>query len=93
MKTLVIACFLLCLCACGGSKKGNWTVQDKTLAKAEIRSGMAGYENLFPEKKLNAFTECALSKTEANYKNFEEADADDVGLARLFEQCAKQLMP
>jgi len=80
---------LFILTSCGGSVKGKWSEDDKK----KFRNEMKNVKELsnFGENK-EKFIECYLSKCEANYSSFSDADQDEKGVGKLAEDCSNFIL-
>ena len=67
------------------SSKGDWITQDKKLATEYIKSEISK-EGVDPSE-FNQTIECVVRRLETNYVNFEEAEFDEEGVAKIFSQC------
>ncbi len=92
MKKLIVISFAaLFLAACGGSKKGAWSDEDKEKARKEMEKGIR--ESGVDPKIMKEFIDCAIKKFEENYENFEEADnASDQEGEKIVSDCTASLM-
>ena len=74
---------------CNGSKKGNWSETDKQ----KFRKDMYAIEELsnFGDNK-SKWIECYLSKCEANYSSYYEADQDEKGLEKIASECRDEVL-
>jgi hypothetical protein len=74
---------------CNGSKKGNWSETDKQ----KFRKDMYAVEELsnFGDNK-SKFIECYLSKCEANYSSYYEADQDEKGCEKIASECSDEVL-
>jgi hypothetical protein len=72
-----------------GSKKGNWSETDKQ----KFRKDMYAVEELsnFGDNKLK-WIECYLSKCEANYSSYYEADQDERGCEKIASECLDEVL-
>jgi hypothetical protein len=72
-----------------GSKKGNWSEIDKQ----KFRKDLSAVEELsnIGENKLK-WVECYLSKCEANYSSYYEADQDVKGCENLALECNDEVL-
>ena len=75
-KTTLLGLLLfisLVLTSCGGSVKGKWSEEDKQRFRKEME-GVSELANYGEDKE--EWIECYLSKSEANFASFAEADKD-----------------
>lgn len=87
---LVIVFFTsLILISCSGSVKGKWSESDKQ----SFRKDMEEIEELssFGENKTK-WIECYLSKCEANYSSYAEADMDEKGCEKNASECYDEVL-
>ena len=72
-----------------GSVKGKWSEADKQ----KFHSDMNGVEELssFGENK-NVWIECYLSKCEANYSSYYQADQDGAGCEKIASECSESII-
>ncbi len=92
MKTIVLSVLLLLvLVSCGNSsKKGAWSDTDKNFLREEIKKVESSFD-AFGESK-EAYITCYMDKLEANYNNFDEANADGKGCEKLAVECLDVLL-
>jgi hypothetical protein len=67
------------------SRKGDWIEEDKKLAKEYIKDAIRGDgsdPSEFPQT-----IDCVVRRLETHYENFEEAEFDEEGVAKIFSQC------
>lgn len=67
------------------SHKGDWIAEDKKLAKEYIKDVIRGDgsdPSEFPQT-----LDCVVRRLETHYENFEEAEFDEEGVAKIFSQC------
>lgn len=74
----------------GKSRKGHWSAEDKRNAMIEIAKVRSDIEKSLGDR-TDAYIECYIERVEANYKNFEKANADIKGCTKLAEKCIKEL--
>jgi hypothetical protein len=74
----------LVLTSCGGSVKGKWSDEDKQRFRKEM-DGVSELSNYGEDKE--EWIECYLSKCEANFSSFAEADKDTEGCERIAAEC------
>ncbi|MCE2682497.1 MAG: hypothetical protein LW704_06015 [Cryomorphaceae bacterium] len=74
----------LVLTSCGGSVKGKWSDEDKKRFRKEME-GVSELANFGEDKE--EWIECYLSKCEANFASFAEADKDTEGCERIAAEC------
>ena len=81
---IVIVFTSLIFICCNGSTKGKWSEFDKL----RFRQDMEGIEELsaLGENKTK-WIECYLSKCEANYSSYFEADSDIKGCEEIALEC------
>ena len=93
MKKKLILMFLVIISqifsGCNGSKKGNWSETDKQ----KFQKDMYAVEELsnFGENK-SKWIECYLSKCEANYSSYYEANQDEKGCEKLALECGNEVL-
>ena len=77
------------LSSCNGTVKGKWSESDKQ----KFRKDMDGIKELsnFGENKTK-WIECYLSKCEANFSSYSEADADEKGCEKIAEECREEVL-
>ena len=96
MKKLVLSCVLISLLSvsCDQSSKGNWSDNDKALARKDIMQGLASgdEDNMFSDKAKNKLCDCAIEKIEKHYDNFIQANNDKDGLSNVIKPCMKFLL-
>ncbi len=78
----------LILISCNDSIKGKWSESDKQ----KFRKEMEEIEELsnFGLNKTK-FIECYLSKCEANYSSYSEANTDEKGCGKIALECKDEL--
>jgi hypothetical protein len=78
----------LILISCNSSVKGKWSESDKQ----NFRKDMEGIEELssFGENKTK-WIECYLSKCEANFSSYYEANTDEKGCGKIALECKDEL--
>ena len=96
MKKLVLSCVLISLLSvsCDQSSKGNWSDNDKDLARKDMMKGLASgdEDNMFSDKAKNKLCDCAIEKIEKHYDNFIQANNDKDGLSKVINPCMKFLL-
>ena len=96
MKKLVLSCVLISLLSvsCDQSSKGNWSDNDKALARKDMMQGLASgdKDNIFSDKAKNKLCDCAIEKIEKHYDNFIQANNDKDGLSKVINPCMKFLL-
>jgi len=96
MKKLVLSCVLISLLSvsCDQSSKGNWSDNDKDLARKDMMKGLASgdEDNMFSDKAKNKLCDCAIEKIERHYDNFIQANNDKDGLSNVIKPCMKFLL-
>jgi len=80
---------LMFVSSCTTSVKGKWTDEDKQKFRKEME-GITELSN-FGENKTE-WIECYLSKCEANYSSFAEADSDEAGCERIAYECNDEVL-
>jgi hypothetical protein len=92
MKTIFFSALLsFMLVSCGNSsKKGAWSETDKNFLREEIKKVDSSFD-AFGESK-EAYIACYMDKLEANYSNFNEANADGKGCEMLAMECLDVLL-
>lgn len=78
------------LASCSGSKKGAWSDDDKKKANDEMKFVEFALEKFGDKKQV--IIDCFLEKVEDNYDNFDAANKDDKGCAKLATDCVKEAM-
>jgi hypothetical protein len=78
----------LILSSCGGSVKGKWSEADKQSFRKDME---AADLSAFGENKTKMI-ECYLSKTEAAYSSYAEADQDLEGCTKLAKECSDEIL-
>lgn len=74
----------------GKSKKGSWNYSDKQQAIEIMESVAESLEESFGEF-TDDFILCYLLKAEENYKSFEEANLDSLGMEQLAMKCSDDI--
>jgi|APGre2960657373_1045057.scaffolds.fasta_scaffold386651_1 hypothetical protein len=96
MKKLVLTCVLISLLSvsCDQSSKGNWSDNDKALARKDMLQGLESgdEDNMFSDKAKNKLCDCAIEKIENHYDNFIQANSDKDGLSNVIKPCMKFLL-
>ena len=96
MKKLVLSCVLISLLSvsCDQSSKGNWSDNDKDLARKDMMQGLASGDkyNIFSDNAKNKLCDCAIAKIEKHYDNFIQANNDKDGLSKVINPCMKFLL-
>ena len=96
MKKLVLSCVLISLLSvsCDQSSKGNWSDNDKDLARKDMMQGLASgdKDNIFSDKAKKKLCDCAIEKIEKHYDNFIQANNDKDGLSKVINPCMKFLL-
>mgnify|MGYP000200143849 CR=1 FL=1 len=67
------------------SRRGDWLEEDKRLAREYIKDAIRGDgsdPSEFPQT-----LDCVVRRLETHYENFEEAEFDEEGVAKIFSQC------
>jgi hypothetical protein len=67
------------------SRKGDWIAEDKNLAREYIKDAIrsdGSDPSEFPQT-----LDCVVRRLETHYENFEEAEFDEEGVAKIFSQC------
>jgi len=93
--SLVIIQMIVVGCSGNGSGKsaqsslGSWSEDDKAKFRTEI--GQLDELEIFGDNK-EAWIECYLSKCEANYDSFKDADMDAEGAEKLALECNQEVL-
>jgi len=92
-KKLILMMFLAIISqilnGCNGSKKGNWSEIDKQQFRKDMYS-VVELSN-FGDNKLK-WIECYLSKCEAYYSSYYEANKDEKGCEKLASECSDKIL-
>lgn len=75
--------------SCNGSEKGKWSKEDKQKFREELNN-IKELENFGSNKAK--WIECYLSKCEANYSSFSEADRDAKGCEKYASECNEDVL-
>ncbi|MFM7667222.1 MAG: hypothetical protein ACKO7D_03435 [Bacteroidota bacterium] len=80
---------LFILSSCGGSVKGKWSEDDKQKFRNEMKN-VKELSNFGKNKEK--WIECYLSRCEANYSSFSEADQDEKGVEKIAVECTNFIL-
>ena len=81
---------IVIFCSCNLSVKGKWSESDKELFRKEMK-GVAELSNLGENK--SKWIECYLSKCEAHYSCYNDANTDhEGGCEKLALECNKEVL-
>ncbi len=91
MKKLIVISFAaLFLAACGGSKKGAWSDEDKEKFQSKCKDELGKIMG----ENTNKLCDCMLEKVEDEFETYDEADKgmnNEAG-TKIAEECATQVM-
>jgi hypothetical protein len=88
-KVLLIAAVIsFSLFSCNSSEKGKWSDSDKERFRKDMND-VKGLDS-FGDKKTK-FIECYLTKCEANFSSYYQADQDEAGCEKIAMECATEL--
>lgn len=89
LKSILFIFTVIILTGCNSSEKGKWSEAEKE----KFRQDMNAIEELsnFGENKTK-WIECYLSKCEATYPSYKEANKDAKGTEKLGFDCAREVL-
>lgn len=88
MKKIIGICFSAVLLAACGSKKGDWTKEEKQKAENYIDKKLTGAGDFGKEKE--PLITCFVEKMEQRYDNFDAST--DAGRTLVFIDCMKPVV-
>ena len=83
-KIVFISAIMFAVLSCE-SKKGSWTTEDKEKARTSIENAIRS-DGSNPNEMQDVI-DCCVRRLELYYVNFEEAEFDEQGAAKIVAEC------